>query len=98
MKKRILVIDDEEFIVQLIMKIVSDNGYDCLTASSLNDAIKIIHSEKLDMVITDIMIPHFGGFDIIDEIKGNEKTKNIPVVVITGMNKDIFMHTVSKAD
>lgn len=92
---KILVIDDENEICEMVTKALIRNGYDVKSANNLHTASKLITSDKWDLIITDAMIPYVGGFELIDDIKATTTT---PVIMITGMSEDILKATVNKAD
>src|SRR5436189_5796765 len=92
----VLVIDDEKDIRDSISSILKKNGYNPTTIDNVSDAEKLIRTKKWDLIISDIMIPHLGGFELVDVIK--EVSPKTPVLVITGMDKDILGSTVTNAD
>ena len=92
---KILVIDDENEICEMVTKALMRNGYDVSTANTLHTASKLITSDKWDLIITDAMIPYVGGFELVDDIKATTST---PVIMITGMSEDVLKATVNKAD
>jgi len=61
-------------------------GYDVVTASNGKDALIKIKTQKIDLVLLDIMIPEMNGFEVCKEIKGNKKYGNIPVIMITALS------------
>jgi DNA-binding response OmpR family regulator len=91
----VLVIDDEKEIREIVSKTLTNAGYDVTATDNVVDAVKLINSKSWDLVISDIMIPHLGGFEIVDHIKDSSNT---PVIVMTGMDKDVLMSTLNKAD
>ncbi len=94
--KHILVIDDEKEICDHITTILEKKGAKITSASNLMEAKKLVNSQKWDAVISDVMLPHLGGFELTDMIKeGGSKT---PVILITGMEKDILDSTFNTAD
>jgi two-component system cell cycle response regulator len=96
---RILVIDDETFILDAITKILEAEKFEVLTASDRLTAVNTIKQRNdIDMVITDIMLPFSGGFDIVELIKEDPTKKHIPVIVITGMDEDVLNTTLTPAD
>jgi two-component system alkaline phosphatase synthesis response regulator PhoP len=95
---RILIIDDEEFILDSVSKILEGAGFETITASSLEEASQLIQQKKLDLIICDVMLPHIGGFELVDRMKDDPKKKNIPIILMTGMESDILGMTVSNAD
>jgi len=92
---RILVIDDEKEICEMISKALERNGYEVVTAHSIRSAAQMIRSETWDLVITDVMLPYVGGFELVDAIKS---TSAIPVIMMTGMSDEVLSATVHKAD
>jgi DNA-binding response OmpR family regulator len=90
---KVLIIDDEPFIVSSIKKILEKEGFTTVTASDKKTALGLVFSESPDLVITDIMLPFSGGFDIIEEIKSHPQKKNIPIIVVTGMDENVLLAT-----
>lgn len=95
---KVLIVDDEPFIVSSIKKILEAEGFSTVTASDKKTALKHAFAETPDLVITDIMLPFSGGFDIIEEIRSHPKTKNVPVIVVTGMDENILLATRNMAN
>lgn len=78
----ILLVDDENEIIEGRSKIIRNLGYDCLTAQSGNEAIKIIKEENPDIILTDIKMQEGDGFLVINAAK--EFDPDIPVILFTG--------------
>lgn len=89
-QKTILVIDDEDNISNAIAKALKKEGFGVITASNYKTAINIIDNSILDLIISDVMMPYTGGFDIVEYVKENPKLKHLPVILVTGMDKDIL--------
>lgn len=81
-KEKILVIDDEDFILQLSRDILTKINYDVKTISNGNEGIKLLENEKFDLLLTDIKMPEINGLDVIRHVRTNNK--EIPIIVITG--------------
>lgn len=81
-KEKILVIDDEDFILQLSSDILTKCEYSVETASDGKQGIKLIESNKFDLILTDIKMPNITGLDVIRHVR--VKNKEIPIIVITG--------------
>ena len=92
---KVLVIDDENDILEMVSKALTRNGYEVTTVSNLADASKQILYNKWDLIISDVMIPYEGGFELVDSIKA---TSDTPVIMITGMSEDVLNATINKAD
>ena len=92
---KILVIDDEKEILLLVSKVLERNDYEVTTAESILAASKLIHNNTWDLIISDVMLPYLGGFELVEDIKATYST---PVILITGMSEDVFKATINKAD
>lgn len=91
MKKRVLIVDDEPSIIEVIQEMIekSDLECSCLTAKSVDEAIKIIESDRLDAIITDLVMPGRSGLDLLKA--GGQREPKIPVIVISGYgDKDMI--------
>jgi len=96
--KTILVVEDEEFMSNIMAHVLRREGYKVLAAADHKTAIKIIDSEALDMIISDVMLPFTGGLEILEYVKSSEKQKHIPFVLVTGMDKDILYNSHIRAE
>jgi CheY-like chemotaxis protein len=84
---RVLVVDDEPSNVELIVRRLSGNGYETLTASNGHDAIAVAIKEQPDLILMDIMMPGLDGWQATKLLKGDPKTANIPVVFVTARDR-----------
>lgn len=96
--KTVLVIDDEEVIATAISRALKREGYSVIITSDYKTSIKVIANSEIDLIISDVMLPYTGGFDIVEYVKNNEVLKNTPVILVTGMDKDILYSSSIKAD
>ena len=96
--KTVLVIDDEEDIATAISRSLKREGYSVIITSDYKTSIKVIANSKIDLIISDVMLPYTGGFDIVEYVKNNDTLKNTPVILVTGMDKDILYSSSIKAD
>ena len=81
--KRILVVDDEMDIRELLNFTLSKEGYDVISTGNGNDAIPMIEKHAPDLVILDGMLPGMDGNDICYKLKNNKATMNIPVIMLS---------------
>jgi DNA-binding response OmpR family regulator len=89
----ILLIEDEEFALEMIAKALAKKGYLVKSVLDSHEAKDAIDAQSFDLIITDIMLPHLGGFDIIEYVKDHPLNGATPVLVQTGMDKDILKST-----
>lgn len=78
----LLIVDDHPQIVVLLQSILSDR-YKIFTAENGNDALKILEEEKIDLVVSDILMPGMNGLTLCMHIKDNIQTSHIPVILLT---------------
>lgn len=83
MKERILVVDDEKDILELIDYNLSKNGYKVKTVTSGEEALELIKDNDYDLIILDLMLPGVDGFDLCKIIKADKHKANIPIVMVT---------------
>jgi len=84
MAKKILIVDDNEFMVEVMSHILLNKGYDVIALYEGNAVIDHIRTDHPDLVILDMQLPDADGRDICKEIKLNRETKNLPVILCTG--------------
>jgi DNA-binding NtrC family response regulator len=85
MKKRILIADDEEIVIQSCLRILSEDTYQIETARHGLEAIEKIAESDYDMLILDIMMPKMTGMEVLQRVK--ETHPDIDVIMITGLNQ-----------
>ena len=84
-KYRILVVDDESFNLKTLAKILTPDYIVYMEKSGVN-AIESAEAYLPDIILLDVMMPEMDGFAVLKELKAHEKTKDIPVIFITGLN------------
>jgi two-component system alkaline phosphatase synthesis response regulator PhoP len=82
MQKTILIVDDEKDIVDLLKYNLLKEGYNVKVALNGREALAESNRNP-DLILLDIMLPEYSGLEVIKEIRKNEKTKNIPVILLT---------------
>lgn len=87
-KEKILVVDDEEDILELVRYNLSKDGYDILTAETGQGAIVSANSKPLDLIILDLMLPDIDGLEVTKHLKSNPKTRSIPIVMLTAKGEE----------
>lgn len=88
MKKRILVVDDERDIVDLITYNLSKEGYGVLSAFNGKEAIDKA-GNQVDLVVLDVMMPVLDGFETCKRLKANPLTSNIPIIFLTAKSSEV---------
>jgi two-component system alkaline phosphatase synthesis response regulator PhoP len=88
-KGKILVVDDEVNITQILEFSIGAEGYEVITALNGEDAIETARRELPDLIILDVMMPRIDGYEACRILKANPLTKNIPVILLTAKGRDI---------
>ncbi|MBN1656553.1 MAG: response regulator [Deltaproteobacteria bacterium] len=83
---KILVVDDEPDVTKYLSSLLEDNGFIALTASDGKEGMEIAGREKPDLISLDITMPNETGVRMLKNLQKNESTKNIPVIVVTGVD------------
>jgi CheY-like chemotaxis protein len=87
MKKKVLIVDDEPEQIDFASTIVEETGYIALWAGNGLDGMKLVRSERPDLILLDILMPGKGGIGMYEELKGDDATKDIPVIIVTGVSR-----------
>ena len=87
--KRILVVDDEEHIVELIKFNLEKNGYKVITADNGKDALEIAKEQHPDLVLLDLMLPGIDGLEVCKEIRKEASISNMPIIMITAKGEEL---------
>ena len=82
-KEKILVVDDEEDIVELVRYNLSREGYQTLIAETGEKALRLARTEKPDLIVLDLMLPGMDGLEVTRAIKGDAELRRIPIVMLT---------------
>ena len=86
-KKKILIVDDEFDIVELLKLRLEINGFAVMTAFDGIEALEKIREEMPDMILMDIKMPRLNGYKVTKAIRENPVTRNVPIFIITAMSK-----------
>jgi len=87
-RERILIIEDEEDIQELLQYNLSKEGLRSIGALSGEDGLKKAKKEPVDLIILDLMLPGMDGLDVCRSLKKDEKTRNIPIVMLTAKGEE----------
>ena len=88
MSHRILVVDDEPDITALVAYHMAKAGFRVSTAGNGSDALKAAREERPDIVILDLMLPGISGYDILAELRKQEETREVGVILLTAKREE----------
>jgi CheY-like chemotaxis protein len=91
MEKRVLVVDDEETIRKILKLHLSKLGCEIDEAADGLQALERLRKNDFDLLICDILMPNMDGWQVLREIRSDERTKNIPAIVLTAKNEEADM-------
>ncbi len=85
MAKKVLIVDDEPEAIDFASAVLEENGYLAISAEDGIEGMEKVRAEKPDLVLLDIMMPGKGGIAMYGDLRKDEETKDIPVIIITGV-------------
>ena len=87
--KKIVYVEDELEMIDLVKLILSRKGYDVIGAAGGREGLDTIREVVPDLVLLDLMMPDIEGWDVYQQIRADETTKHIPVIVVTAKAQNI---------
>jgi len=87
-KPTILIVDDSTTNVVLLEAILDEKGYNIETALNAKEAYSIIAKKTPDLILLDLLMPKISGFDFLEQIRKNEKTKITPVIIVSALTDE----------
>lgn len=86
--KKILIIEDDIFLQGLEAGKLQKNGYTIISARSGTEGMQKITEPGVDLILLDLILPDFDGFEILKKIRSTDATKNIPVLVFSNLSEE----------
>lgn len=86
-KKKILIVDDEQDLLDFVKLRLEANNYTVITAIDGDEALLVFKKERPDLVLLDILMPKLDGFKVCQMLKKDPLTKNIPVIMLTAKDR-----------
>jgi two-component system alkaline phosphatase synthesis response regulator PhoP len=88
-KGKILVVDDEIYIVHILDFSLGMEGYEVITALDGEQALEKVKTEKPDLIVLDIMMPKLDGYEVCKNIKSSADTQHIPVILLSAKGRNV---------
>lgn len=89
MAKKILLVEDEEIMIDLLQKKLTKEGYEISVAKDGEEGLKAMREVKPDLILLDIIMPKIGGFEVMEEMGKDKNLKDIPVIVISNSGQPV---------
>ena len=86
MGKQVLIIDDDQNAVKYLSVVLSDHGYGTVVAHDGNEGLRKVKQAKPDLIVLDVMMPKKSGFVLFKQLKRDERHKDIPILMLTGVS------------
>jgi DNA-binding response OmpR family regulator len=87
MAKKILIVEDDKFLRELITKKLKDEGYETVGAGDGEEGLDKAKKESPDMVLLDLILPGIDGFEVLSKIKDDPALSSIPVVILSNLGQ-----------
>ena len=85
-EKKILIVEDDNGLRNTLKEFFEAEKFNVLTASNGEDCVEIMRGEdNLDAVLLDIILPKKDGYEVLEEVKTDDKTKNVPIILLTNL-------------
>jgi len=85
MKKKILIVDDEQDMLDILDKILSNAGYEVAKAQRGEDAIGLARNQRPDLIILDVKMPGMDGAKVTDVLRDHRSTRDIPIIYLSSL-------------
>ena len=86
--KRILLVEDDNFLSELLSKKLADSQATVTRAANGEEAVTIVKANpKFDLILLDLMLPKMGGFEVMEVINADEKTKGTPIIILSNLGQ-----------
>ncbi len=86
--RKILIIEDDSFLQGLEAGKLKKDNYDILTASTGDEGMEKINEPGIDLILLDLILPKFDGFEILKKVRETESLKKVPVIVFSNLSED----------
>jgi len=89
MQKKILIIEDEEILLNILKKKLIGEGFEVLTALDGEEGLKTMKENKPDLILLDILMPKKTGFEVMEEMAKDQELKNIPIIIVSNSGQPV---------
>ena len=96
MAKKILMVEDEEIMIDLLQRKIAQEGYEIKVARNGEEGLAAMKEEKPDLVLLDIIMPKMGGFEVMEKMQEDKDLKKIPVIVISNSGQPVEIDRAQK--
>lgn len=88
MTRRVLIVDDDDLIQEIVATVLDLEAYDVLTADDAAAALLILADQDIDLMVSDVMMPGMNGYELAAEVRADPRLATLPVVLLTARSTD----------
>lgn len=96
MSKKILYIEDEEIMIDLISRKLTQEGYDVHIARNGIEGLEMMKTVKPDLILLDIVMPKMDGMEVMERVNKDEELKKIPIVIISNSGQPVEIERIKE--
>ncbi|MDP1538542.1 MAG: response regulator [bacterium] len=89
MAKKILLIEDEEILINLLQRKLTQEGYEVSVARNGEEGLRLMRETMPDIVLLDIVMPKMGGLEVMEIMQKDKELKNIPVIIVSNSGQPV---------
>ena len=93
-----LVIDDDQTSQDLMKKYLLKKGYDVIQATSGKDGLDMAENNSPDVITLDVIMPNMDGWEVLSQLKSNDKTKHVPVIMLSMVDEQDLGYSLGATD
>lgn len=86
-QKTILSVEDDKFLSSLVARKLSAAGYKMVHAVNGEEALKLVDEQRPVLILLDILLPEMSGFEVLEKLKSNPSTRDIPVILFSNLSQ-----------
>lgn len=86
--KKVLYVEDESFFGSIISKKLEESEYTVYVAVNGTEGLKAAQENQYDLILLDLILPELGGFEVLERLKADPNTKNVPVVILSNLSSE----------
>ncbi len=88
MKKRVLLVEDDRFLRRACEASLQQRGFDVVAATDGEEGLRMAQAARFDVILLDLLTPKKPGIEVLEELKRNESTRRIPVLILSNSSRD----------
>lgn len=85
--KKIMIVEDDKFFRDLVSQKIKQDGFNVIEAQDARKGLEMLPVEMPSLILLDLILPGMDGFEFLEKIKADEKTKNIPVIILSNLGQ-----------